>query len=113
VLARGGLDGAVRQVFAISGDQSIYGLGQHQAGFLDYRGTTVRLQQANTDVGVPVLISRAGYGLFWNNAAVTDVAVSTPQAIDQVVFRSESGRLVDYFRLAGPMWMTSSAPIAN
>ncbi len=95
-------DGAVQQRFEVGSDQAIYGLGQHQAGLLDYRGTTVRLQQANTDVGVPVLVSTAGYGLFWNNPAVTDVAVTIPQAVDRIVFRSQAGSGVDYFLFAGP-----------
>ncbi len=95
-------DGVVQQRFAIPGDQAIYGLGQHQAGVMDYRGTTVRLQQANTDVGVPVLVSSAGYGLFWNNPAVTEVAVAVPQATDRIVFRSQAGSGVDYVLFAGP-----------
>lgn len=37
-------DGTVQQRFSLEGGQAIYGLGQHQAGLLDYRGTTVRLQ---------------------------------------------------------------------
>ncbi|GGC14496.1 hypothetical protein GCM10011494_36660 [Novosphingobium endophyticum] len=95
-------DGIVQQRFTLDGDQSIYGLGQHQAGVMDYRGHTVRLQQANTDVGVPVLVSTAGYGIFWNNPAVTDLAVDTPQAVHQTVFRSQVGSGVDYFLFAGP-----------
>ncbi|MGJ3629678.1 hypothetical protein AB5I41_27745 [Sphingomonas sp. MMS24-JH45] len=95
-------DGRVQQVFDIAGGQAIYGLGQHQAGLLNYRGTSVRLQQANTDVGVPVLVSTAGYGVFWNNAAVTDVAVAMPQATDRIVWRSQDGSGVDYFLFGGP-----------
>ncbi len=95
-------DGRIQQRFEIDGGQSIYGLGQHQAGLLDYRGTTVRLQQANTDVGVPVLVSSAGYGLFWNNPAVTDVAVAVPQATDRIVFRSQAGKGIDYVLFGGP-----------
>jgi len=95
-------DGAVQQRFEIGVGHAIYGLGQHQAGSLDYRGTTVRLQQANTDVGVPVLVSSAGYGLFWNNPAVTDVAVAIPQATDRIVFRSQAGTGIDYFLFGGP-----------
>jgi alpha-D-xyloside xylohydrolase len=95
-------DGRVQQRFEIGGSQAIYGLGQHQAGLLNYRGTTVRLQQANTDVGVPVLVSSAGYGLFWNNPAVTDVAIATPQATDRIVFRSQDGTGIDYFLFGGP-----------
>lgn len=92
----------VRQGFAMPVEGAVYGLGQHQAGLLDYRGTTVRLQQANTDVGVPVLVSTAGFGLFWNNASITDVAVDTPQAGKQIVFRSQAGTGIDYFLFAGP-----------
>ncbi|RSV32317.1 glycoside hydrolase family 31 protein [Sphingomonas sp. ABOLE] len=95
-------EGAVRMVFAIPEGRAVYGLGQHQAGLLDYRGTIVRLQQANTDVGVPVLVSPAGFGLFWNNASVTEVAVDTPQAGNRIFFRSQAGEGVDYFLFAGP-----------
>lgn len=95
-------EGAVRMVFAAPEGRAVYGLGQHQAGLLDYRGTIVRLQQANTDVGVPVLVSPAGFGLFWNNASVTEVAVDTPQAGNRIVFRSQAGEGVDYFLFAGP-----------
>ncbi|MDP1027024.1 glycoside hydrolase family 31 protein [Sphingomonas sp. KR1UV-12] len=95
-------DGSVQQRFDIGGGQAIYGLGQHQAGLLDYRGTTVRLQQANTDVGVPVMVSSSGYGLFWNNPAVTEIAVAVPQATDRLVFRSQAGKNIDYFLFGGP-----------
>lgn len=95
-------EGAVRMLFTLPEGRAVYGLGQHQAGLLDYRGTTVRLQQANTDVGVPVLVSPAGFGLFWNNASVTEVAVDTPQAGGRIVFRSNAGEGVDYFLFAGP-----------
>lgn len=83
--------GSVEQRFSLEGEQAVYGLGQHQTGVLDLVGTTTRLQQANTDVGVPVLVSTRGYGLFWNNPAVTDVDVDIPQAREEIVFRSEAG----------------------
>ena len=95
-------EGAVRMVFAAPEGRAVYGLGQHQAGLLDYRGSIVRLQQANTDVGVPVLVSPAGFGLLWNNASVTEVAVDTPQAGSRIFFRSQAGEGVDYFLFAGP-----------
>lgn len=95
-------EGAVRMLFTLPEGRAVYGLGQHQAGLLDYRGSIVRLQQANTDVGVPVLVSPAGFGLFWNNASVTEVAVDTPQAGGRVLFRSQAGEGPDYFLFAGP-----------
>jgi len=79
----------------------MYGLGQHQNGLLDYNGTTVHLQQANRDVGIPMLVSPKGYGLLWNNAAVTDVDVDVI-AKPPLVIRSEAGKGVDYDFIYGP-----------
>jgi alpha-D-xyloside xylohydrolase len=63
----------VQQSFVLAPDEAIYGLGQHQAGLWNYRGTTVHLQQKNMEVAIPVLVSSKGYGVLWDNPAVTDV----------------------------------------
>ena len=94
--------GAVKQVFSLNEDDATYGLGQHQAGNMDYRGSTVRLQQANRDVGVPMLVSSGGYGILWNNASVTEVDVTVPRLAGQLVFRSEMGSGIDYNFIYGP-----------
>ena len=65
----------VRQSFVLAPDEAIYGLGQHQSGVWNYRGTTVHLQQKNMEVAVPVLVSSKGYGVLWDNPAITDVDV--------------------------------------
>ncbi len=45
-------------------------------GLMNYRGATVHLQQRNpTESAVPVLVSSRGYGILWDNPAVTDVDV--------------------------------------
>lgn len=80
---------------------TIYGLGQHQNGMLGYNGSTVHLQQQNRDVGVPMLVSPQGFGVLWNNAAVTDVDVGLP-AKPALVIRSEAGGGVDYDFIYGP-----------
>ena len=80
---------------------AFYGLGQHQNGLLDYDGTTVHLQQANRDVAVPMLVSAGGFGILWNNAAVTDVDIGLPSQ-PTVVLRSEAGEGVDYDFIYGP-----------
>ena len=69
---------AATQQFALAADESIYGLGQHSTGQMDNRGSMVHLQQLNTDVAVPVFVSSKGYGVFWNNASVTDVDIPSP-----------------------------------
>lgn len=58
--------------FLLSPGEALYGLGQHQEGFLNLRDIPVRLLQANTNIAIPFLVSSRGYGLLWNNPALTD-----------------------------------------
>ncbi len=90
-----------RQAFDLAPDEGIYGLGQHPDGHLDHRGTVVRLQQENGKVAVPVLVSSRGYGVLWDNPAVTDVDVgkTDPRILS---WSSEAGDGVDYYVMAGP-----------
>ncbi len=62
----------VQQTFSSSPDESLYGLGQHQEGIFNVRGVPIRLHQANTNISIPFLLSSKGYGILWNNAALTD-----------------------------------------
>jgi len=62
----------VQQAFLLPADEALYGLGQHQEGIFNLRELPLRLQQANTNISVPVLLSTKGYGLLWNNASLTD-----------------------------------------
>ncbi len=94
-----GVSQSFSQSFGAGG--AIYGLGQHQNGLLDYAGTSVHLQQANRDVAVPMLVSSKGFGLLWNDAAVTDVDVGLPSR-PALVIRSEAGAGVDYDFIYGP-----------
>lgn len=91
----------LRQSFVLSPAEAIFGLGQHQDGRWNYRGTTVHLQQQNMEVAVPVLISSEGYGLLWDNPAVTDVDVgkTSPGILS---WHSEAGNAVDYYFMYGP-----------
>ena len=62
----------VQQTFSSPSDESLYGLGQHQEGIFNLRGVPIRLHQANTNISIPFLMSSKGYGILWNNAALTD-----------------------------------------
>jgi alpha-D-xyloside xylohydrolase len=95
-------DGTRPVVQAFDTVTPLYGLGQHQNGMLDYWGSTVRLQQANRDVAVPMMISPHGFGLLWNNASVTEVDVGQSAAAAPLVIRSEAGGGVDYDFIYGP-----------
>jgi alpha-D-xyloside xylohydrolase len=50
---------SVQQSFKLAADEGLYGLGQHQSGYMNYRGRTVKLVQANTEAVTPFLISDA------------------------------------------------------
>jgi alpha-D-xyloside xylohydrolase len=111
---------SVSQSFLLSLGEGIYGLGQHQSGIWDYVGTTVHLQQKNMEVALPVLISSRGYGLLWDNPAITDVAVGIDDHPNLVTWTSEVGTAVDYYFLYGPAldtvvqdyrWLTGPAPL--
>ena len=79
--------------------EALYGLGQHQSGMFNYRGSTVELGQNNTDIAVPVLVSSKGYGILWNTAAFTMVGNRFPLELS---FDSMAGDGVDYFVMYGP-----------
>ena len=51
---------SVQQNFKLTPDEGVYGLGQHQSGYMNYRGRTVNLVQSNTEAVTPFLISTAG-----------------------------------------------------
>jgi alpha-D-xyloside xylohydrolase len=62
---------SIRQRFTLTPDEGIYGLGQHQYGYMNYRGRTVKLVQTNTDAVTPFLISTLNYGILWDNYSKT------------------------------------------
>jgi alpha-D-xyloside xylohydrolase len=51
----------IKQVFQHPEDEAIFGLGQHQDGWMNLAGRKVHLQQENRLVGIPVLMSSRGY----------------------------------------------------
>ncbi len=95
-------DTAITQSFGVDSSSAIYGLGQHQGGLMDYRGNSVRLQQANSDVGVPMLVASRGFGILWNNASVTTVDAGLPQDGHALKISSEAGGGIDYHFFYGP-----------
>lgn len=90
-----------RQEFVMASGEAIYGLGQHQQGVMNYRGTTVHLQQENREVAVPVLVSSRGYGVFWDNPSITDVDAGENDS-NTLAWTSESADAIDYYFLFGP-----------
>ena len=90
------------QRFVLDPNEALYGLGQHPGGVMNWVGHTVHLQQKNMDIAIPVLVSSKGYGVFWNNPAVTDVEdlarrmIQLPSSTG--IPRSEGHRLLCFLR---------------
>lgn len=61
----------VRQLFHSPDEEAFYGLGQHQSDEFNYKGKNETLYQYNTKVSVPFIVSNRGYGLLWDNYALT------------------------------------------
>ena len=47
----------VEDRFGPDATEALYGLGQHQSGMFNYRGSVVELGQNNTDVAIPLVVS--------------------------------------------------------
>ena len=88
---------SVRQNFKLTPDEGIYGLGQHQSGYMNYRGRTVKLVQANTQSAIPLLVSTRGYGILWDNYSKTIFSDDQKQAS----FWSEVADNLDYYFIYG------------
>ena len=78
--------------------ERIYGLGQHQHGLLDQKGTVLDLIQRNTEVNVPFALSNRGYGFLWNMPGVGRVELGT----NRTRWVADAARQIDYWVTAGP-----------
>jgi alpha-D-xyloside xylohydrolase len=85
--------------FSPDATEAVYGLGQHQSGMFNYRGSTVELGQNNTDVAIPLLLSSKGYGILWNTASFSYVDNRFPLELN---FSSAAADGVDYYVFYGP-----------
>src|SRR5262245_36949254 len=61
----------VRQQWQANDGERLFGLGQHQQGLLDIKGTDLELRQYNGEIFIPLLVSSRGYGILWDNTSLT------------------------------------------
>ncbi|WP_434048390.1 MULTISPECIES: glycoside hydrolase family 31 protein [Sorangium] len=91
----------VETVFNSPADEALFGLGQHQDGVMNRKGTTRRILNANTEINVPMLVSNRGYGVFWDNYSASDFD-GTESNDTKYSYASEAGEIVDYYFFYGP-----------
>jgi alpha-D-xyloside xylohydrolase len=91
----------VETVFDSPVDEALFGLGQHQDGVMNRKGTDRRILNVNTEINVPVLVSNRGYGIFWDNYSTSDFYGGESNDT-KYRYVSEAGDLVDYYFFYGP-----------
>jgi len=87
----------IKQGFQLTPDEGIYGLGQHQYGYMNYRGHTVMLVQTNTDAVTPFLVSTMNYGILWDNYSKTIFTDNT----NGTSLWSDVASAIDYYFIYG------------
>lgn len=71
VIAEGTCLYKIDQAFQTTPDEGWYGLGQHQQGVMNYKGSQVVFFQNNTEIAIPFLLSSRNYGIVWDNYSLT------------------------------------------
>ena len=85
------------QTFALDPDESVYGLGQHRYGSLDWRGCEVDLYNRNMDISIPLVHSVKGYAVYWDNTSHSHFKDNC----EGMTLSSDSGPAVDYYFVYG------------
>lgn len=107
----------VKQSFTLSPDESLYGLGQYNNRYMDYRGQQVLLVQTNIGTVVPLLVSTKRYGIMWDIYSKTIFkddangasfwSESAPQGVDYYFIGGQNMDAV----IAGYRDLTGAAPM--
>ncbi len=87
----------VQQNFQLSSDEGLYGLGEQEQGFFNFRGKNIVLAQANVGAANSFLVSTKNYGILWDNYSKTVFEDHT----DGASFWSDIGNNIDYYFIYG------------
>lgn len=74
-------------------NEKLFGMGQYQMPILNLKGTVLPLEQRNSQVSVPFVISDKGYGMLWNNPATGEAVFGT----NITKWVSDEADMVDYW----------------
>ncbi len=87
----------ISNVFELTPDEALYGLGQYRDNVLNLRGHKRELVQFNTQAAVPVLLSTKGWGMFWDNPGRTLFS----DGAGGMSFASDEGSELSYYLFVG------------
>ena len=94
----GGPSYALTQTFTLTPDESLYGLGQYDEPYMDYRGRDVLMVQTNMGIVVPFMVSTRRWGLLWDVYS----KMSFRDRPEGMSFTAESAPAgADYYLVAG------------
>ncbi len=92
-----GGDYSLTATFRGSDGEHIYGMGQYQEEYLDWKGCTLELAHRNSQASVPMYISSRGYGFLWHNPAIGTVSFGR----NRTTWHADTTRQLDYWITAG------------
>ena len=92
-----GGDYALTATFQGAEDEHIYGMGQYQEEYLDWKGCTLELAHRNSQASVPMYISSRGYGFLWHNPAIGTVSFGC----NRTTWHADTTKQLDYWITAG------------
>lgn len=88
----------VKQTFTLAPDESLYGLGQYDKRYTDYRGQEVLMVQTNIGIVVPLLVSTKRYGIMWD---IYSKSIFKDDANGASFWAESAPAGVDYYFIAG------------
>ena len=92
-----GGDYALTATFQGADGEHIYGMGQYQEEYLDWKGCTLELAHRNSQASVPMYISSRGYGFLWHNPAIGTVSFGR----NRTTWHADTTKQLDYWITAG------------
>ena len=96
IVVKGDEGYSIKQKFLLN-SEGLYGLGQNQENYMNYKNKKILLSQTNTNAISPVLISSNNIGIFWDNYSAT--IFSEKDNISE--FYSKMGDGIDYYLFVG------------
>lgn len=96
IVVKGDEGYSIKQKFLLN-SEGLYGLGQNQENYMNYKNKKILLSQTNTNAISPVLISTNNIGIFWDNYSAT--IFFEKNNISE--FYSKMGDGIDYYLFVG------------